>query len=169
MKLNLSLQLLKSISCPLLIKVHSSLDFPWLLQKLDAARNGASHWCGIILSQIQETLNQETEASGNVYDSEVNPREGKASMLLTSSCLLFLAIIHSLGHLLDFGILDSRDTVLCWAWLQDRKKKVYLRHFTCEQRNIGMLCIIGTPGHSTEFISQELQGIHLKNKRELLR
>lgn len=132
MKINLSLQLLKSISCPLLIKVHSSLDFPWLSQKLDVARNGASHWSGIILSQIQEILSQETEAEGNVYDSEVNPREGKASMLLTSSCLLFLAIIHSLGHLLDFGILDSKDTVLWWAWLQDRKKKslspsLYLR------------------------------------------
>lgn len=32
-----------------------------------------------------------------------------------------------------------------------------------------MLCIIGAPGHSTEFLFQIVQGIHLKNQRELLR
>lgn len=32
-----------------------------------------------------------------------------------------------------------------------------------------MLCIIGAPGHSTEFLFQIVQGIHLKNQRDLFR
>lgn len=93
MKVNLSLELLKSTSCPLPIKVHTSLDFPWLSQKPDAS---ASHWSGIITNPgDNEILNQETEALGNLYGSEVNPREGKASVLVISLCPVFLVIIHS--------------------------------------------------------------------------
>lgn len=134
MKVTLSLELLKSISCLLLIKVHTSLDFPWLSQKLDAARNGASHhWHHIIMNPGNtDILNQETETSGNVYDSEVNPKEGKTSMLVISLCPLFLVIIHSLCHLLDFGILDSRDIALWQVWAAGQKAQglcpsLYLR------------------------------------------
>lgn len=75
-----------------------------------------------------EISNQETESSGNIYGSEVNSREGKASVLVISLCPLFLVSIHSLCHLLDFAILDSRDTVLRQGWAARQKVKSFISH-----------------------------------------
>lgn len=55
-----------------------------------------------------EMLIQETEASCNFDDSEVNSKEGKHFFLLGISLSpLFLVIVHFFWHLLDLGILGS--------------------------------------------------------------
>lgn len=118
-----------------------------------------------------EILIQETEASCNVDDSEVNCREGKD--FFARDFLMPPLFSHCPLPLTPFRFRQSglKQEAKCYPkpGLQDGKQKVYLHHFTCKQSNVGMLCIVGAPGHSTEFLFQIVQGIHLKNQTELLR
>lgn len=137
-------------------------------QKQDAVRNGASLWSGIVLLWLQEILKYRTKKLRlhAMLFVVVKPVPDKARLPVRVSSLwpLFLVIIHSLSATLAFGLNGK-------PGLQEGKQKRLFQSFffTREQCNVGMLCIVGAPGHSTELITQELQCIHLKNKRELLR
>lgn len=170
MKVNLSLELLKRTSCPLLIKVHTSLDFPWLSQKPDAARNCASCWSGIILSWTQGTVKYWTRKlrlQARFIAVKLIPEKRREGFCPSDFLMPPIFSQYSLpsppSRFCHSGL--KRHSVVARLGCKTESKKFYLHHFTCKQCNVGMLCIVGAPGHSTEFISQELQGIHLKNER----